>query len=105
MSKNIKVFKFITGEEVILEVVSAADAFGDNTTYTVRNGLALMLQSGPQGQGFGISLIPWASTVKGDIALHNKNLIFVGEPEDKLMEQYERAFSKIAQPAKTLLVG
>ena len=52
---NVKLFRIVTGEEVIAEVISE-----DDTTVTVQNGLVVL----PTGQSVGFA--PWSPVVDED---------------------------------------
>ena len=101
LSKNIKIFKFVSSEEVIAEVEGQSN-LGGEIRYTIKNCIQVILQSGPNG--FGAILVPWGS-VEGLIEVDSNHILFVGDPKKDLLEQYEKVFSPLALPPKTLLVG
>jgi len=102
LSKNIKIFKFVSSEEVIAEVEGQSRFASYSVRYTIKNCIQVILQSGPNG--FGAILVPWGS-VEGLIEVDSNHILFVGDPKKDLLEQYEKVFSPLALPPKTLLVG
>lgn len=99
---NVKIFKLITGEEVVGNVVS--DDSETNFSYTVKDTVLLILQQ--TQQGFGVSLVPWAHGVEnGIVTLQVEHTMYVATPKKELLEMYEKAFSPITLPTKSLITG
>jgi hypothetical protein len=104
VSNTVKVFKFVTSEEVIAEVVNQSLLGNGDFRYTIKNCIQIVLQAGQQG--FGSIMIPWGS-VESDIVVDERSLLFrPGEPNRKLLDNYNKAFSKLdLPPEKSLLIG
>lgn len=98
--KNLKVFKVITGEEIIAEVVDVVEL---DYQYTIKNALMLLMQQ--TDKGFGVAVVPWGNHVDGNIVLESDKLIYVAAPRKELVEMYEKAFSPLALPTKSLITG
>lgn len=97
---NPQVFKLITGEELIADVQST-DASGE---YVIANALSLLMQQKADGS-VGIGVFPWGNHVDGTITLEDKHIIYVGDPVSQLVDIYNKAFSTIAVPQKSLITG
>jgi hypothetical protein len=99
--KNLRVFKLITGEEIIAEVTEIAEG---EYQYNIKNVLMLMMQQDQTGR-FGISIVPWGAHTLYDITINEEHIIYSGEPKKELVELYEKAFSPLALPQKSLITG
>jgi len=93
---NVKVIRMNTGEEVILTIVEEKES-----SIVVENTLA----SGINGSG-NIGFTPWAPLVKnGDtIEIDVKWIVYIGDPQDEVREQYEKIFSTIETPPTKKLI-
>jgi hypothetical protein len=96
---NVKILKLITGEEIVCEVVSQ-----DDTTVTVKNTVALVLQPNKDG-GIQMGFLPWANMVDGDVTIANVNVMYTAEPKDDLKSSYSSMFGGIVTRPKTLITG
>ena len=93
---NVKVVHMSTGEDIIVEVIN-------DTEDTLEVSTPLVAGPTAQGQiGFG----PWAPLVKeGEtIKLDKKFIMFYGEPNPDVAEQYQKIFSPIETPSKKLIL-
>jgi hypothetical protein len=97
MTKNIQVLKLITGEEVV------ADVEVDDKGYLLNDRVQLIMQQGPSG--LGQTIVPWGHSVKGGIFLDFRNVMYIGTPTQELLDVYNKAFSPLATPSKSLLIG
>ena len=97
--KNLRVFKLITGEEILAEVVSDVEY-----QYEMKNAIQLIMSQDASGK-IGITGIPWGSSVMETITINEEHIVYSGTPNPKLVEMYEQAFSKLAVPSKTLITG
>lgn len=100
--KNLIVFKLMTGEEIIAEVV-------DDLEYQVRikNAIMLILTRNPREPAdMGISGVPWGMNIEEDILINEEHILYSGTPTKNLVDMYERAFSNLdLPPAKRLITG
>ena len=98
--KNLRVFKLITGEEIIAEVLPD----GVDYSYNIKNALMLMMQQAQDGR-FGIAVVPWGAHTVEAITINEEHIIFSGTPKKELVDLYEKAFSPLALPQKSLITG
>jgi hypothetical protein len=100
-NKVLRVFKLITGEEIIAEVVSTTET---TYAYDIKNVLMLMMQQSQDGR-FGISIVPWGAHSNDPVTINEEHIIYSAEPKKELVELYEKAFSPLALPQKSLITG
>jgi len=89
---NIKVFKLISGEEVIAEVVQQLQP-----TWTIRKARGLHIQQTQAGH-IGIGMIPWlAGNVEGEVEIRETALMTNPyDPEANLEKEYLQQTTGIA---------
>jgi len=93
---NVKVIRMNSGEEVIFTLIEETD-----DTIEMENALVAMPTA--HGElGFG----PWAPLIKnGDtITIKKQFVVYIGEPQDEVSEQYQKIFSPIETPSKKLIL-
>ena len=94
---DVRLFRIITGEEIIAEVVDE-----NESTITVRNGLVVIPQ--PQNIGFA----PWSSVVsreKPELEVSRTHIVYVGEVEHAIREKYDSIYgSKLVTPEPKSLI-
>ena len=94
---NVKLFRIITGEEVIAEVLSE-----DDTTVTVQNGLVVL----PTGQSVGFA--PWSPVVDEDnreLVVSRNHIVYIGEVSSSVKKKYNEIYgSKLITPEDKKLI-
>tara|TARA_X000001036_G_C20338892_1_gene667661 strand:+ start:268 stop:558 length:291 start_codon:yes stop_codon:yes gene_type:complete len=94
---NVKLFRIITGEEVIAELLSE-----DDTTVTVQNGLVVL----PSGQSVGFA--PWATVIDKDrpeITVNKTHVVYIAEVDEGITKKYNEVYgSKLVTPDKKKLI-
>ena len=94
---NVKLFRVITGEEVIAEVLSE-----DDVTVTVQNGLVVL----PTGQSVGFA--PWSPVVDEDnreLAVNRNHIVYIGEVSSSIKKKYNEIYgSKLITPEDKKLI-
>ena len=101
--KDLRIFKLITGEEIIGEVIEGQ---GNSPGYEYKVKNISMLMVNQSEKGFGVVPVPWAMNVKdGEVTLLSEHVIYTGEPRKELIEMYEKIFSPLALPTKSLITG
>mgnify|MGYP001337284636 FL=1 len=94
---NVKLFRIVTGEEVIAEVISE-----DDTTVTVQNGLVVL----PTGQSVGFA--PWSPVVDEDnreLVVSRNHIVYVGEISSSIKKKYNEIYgSKLITPEDKKLI-
>ena len=93
---NVKLLRIVTGEEVIVELLSE-----DENTITIKNGLVVL----PNANGVGFA--PWATVIsktKSEITLDRKFIVYMVECDVDVVDKYESIFSPIEKPSKKLIL-
>ena len=94
---NVKLFRIVTGEEVIAEVVSECDS-----SFTIKNGLVVL----PTGQSVGFA--PWASVIDRDspeLSVSRKHIVYIAEVDSSVKKKYNEIYgSKLITPDEKKLV-
>jgi len=94
---NVKLFRIITGEEVIAEVLSE-----DDTTVTVQNGLVVL----PTCQSVGFA--PWSPVVDEDnreLVVSRTHIVYTGEVSSSIKKKYNEIYgSKLITPEDKKLI-
>jgi hypothetical protein len=84
----IKIIQLITGEMLIADI----DANNE-----IENPLFIHQQA-VEGQGPKVNLYPYNILGQGNISLNPNNIVWTVDPEQKLLNQYQEAFSSIITP-------
>jgi hypothetical protein len=94
---NVKLFRIITGEEVVAELLSEND-----TTVTVQNGLVVL----PTGQSVGFA--PWATVIDEDnseIVMSKTHVVYIAEVNSSVKKKYNELYgSKLITPDEKKLI-
>jgi hypothetical protein len=94
---DVRLFRIVTGEEVVAELVSETDS-----TVTVKNGLVVI----PQAQNVGFA--PWATVISRDspeITLSRNHVVYVAELDSSVKKKYNDLYgSKLITPDDKKLV-
>jgi len=101
----IKIIQLITGEMLIAEMVPPT---GDvdmlhTKNITIKNPLFIHQQA-VEGQGPKVNLYPYNILGDGDIELTPHSIVWTVQPEQRLKNQYQEAFSSIITPPGPKLV-
>ena len=84
----IKIIQLTTGEMIIAEI---------NRDSEIKNPLFIHQQA-VEGQGPKVNLFPYNILGQGNIGLNPNNIVWTVDPEQKLLNQYQEAFSSIITP-------
>ncbi len=87
---TIKLFRLITGEDVISDVKESLS--GDKDTVVLESPAVLMMQQSKDGSGIGIGIAPFAPLMQGDIILSRSSIVAEGLPDEKLENEYRSRF-------------
>jgi hypothetical protein len=94
---NVKLFRIITGEEVIAELLSETEE-----TITIQNSLVVL----PTNNGLGFA--PWASVIsrdKPEINISKNHIVYIVEAQEEVSKKYNEMFgSKLITPNEKKLV-
>ena len=85
-----------SGEDVIADLVEETS---DSITITDP---IVAIPSQQQGQ---IGFAPWSPLLEKDsIEITKKYIVYIGNPQDGIIEQYDSMFGKISKPTKKLIL-
>jgi hypothetical protein len=96
---SVKIFKLMTGEEIVAEITNESDS-----SVSLKNCVALVLQPSRDGK-LGFGFVPFGAMVDGDITISKDKLLFTAEASDDLKNNYNSMFGGIVTPPKTLITG
>ena len=94
---NVKLIRMWSGEDVI------ADLVGDLTDNIVIRNPIVAIPTGNGQMGFA----PWSTLLKEkgvDLEVTKKYIVYITEPQEQIVEQYEQMFSLIKSPSKKLVL-
>lgn len=94
---SVKIFKLITGEEIIAEVMNLNDE-----VITIKNALAIMLQ--PTQDGYSYGFVPWCPLAGEVKSINRSSIIFDQTPNDDAKGAYASMFSGIITPSSKQLI-
>ena len=93
---TVKLIRMWSGEDVIADIVE------DNSNSIVITDPIVAVPSPQQGN---IAFAPWSPLLQKDkIEVTKKYIVYEGNPQDEIIEQYNSMFSKISQPTKKLIL-
>jgi hypothetical protein len=97
---TIKVFKLISGEELIADTTSSSEA-----GYHLETPASIMLQQTENGMAVGLA--PYMPYVSGKVYLNKTAIAAEGEPADAMRNEYSRLFGSGIQiaPAGSVFTG
>ena len=84
----IKIIQLATGEQLITGY--------DETTSELDNPLFINIQQMEKGPN--IQLFPYDLIAEGNITVNPEQIIWMADPDQKLLNQYQELFSKIITP-------
>ena len=94
---DVKLFRIITGEEVVAELVSE-----DEATVTVKNGLVVL----PNAQNVGFAA--WATVIdreKPEITVSRNHIVYIAELDSSIKNKYNEIYgSKLVTPEEKKLI-
>jgi hypothetical protein len=82
---DIKVFKLISGEEIIAEMFSWKDGL-----YELKSPATIIMQQ--TEKGIGMALMAYMPYADGNINLYKQCIASEGVPSDKMINEYNRLF-------------
>ena len=93
---TVKLIRMWSGEDVIADIVE------ESTDSIVITDPIVAVPSQQQGQ---IGFAPWSPLLQRDkLEVTKKYLVYIGEPQAEIIEQYNTMFGKIATPTKKLIL-
>ena len=93
---TVKLIRMWSGEDVIADIVK------ETADVLVITDPIVAVPSNQQGQ---IAFAPWSPLVKKDkLEVTKKYVVYIGDPQDEIIEQYNSMFGKISKPTKQLIL-
>ena len=93
---TVKLIRMWSGEDVIADIVE------ETTDTIVITDPIVAVPSQTQGQ---IAFAPWSPLLQKDkIEVTKKYVVYEGNPQEEIIEQYNSMFGKISQPTKKLIL-
>ena len=93
---TIKLIRMWSGEDVIADVIEE-----NEYTITMENPIVAVPSQQPGQIAFGA----WSPLhVKGKIKITEKYVVYIGEPQEEIVEEYKTMFGKISTPTKKLII-
>ena len=93
---TIKLIRMWSGEDVIADVIEE-----NEYTITMENPIVAV----PSQQAGQIAFAPWSPLLEKDkIEVTKKYLVYIGDPQGEIIEQYNTMFGKISKPTKKLIL-
>ena len=93
---TVKLVRMWSGEDVIADIT---EENGDSITITDP---IVAVPSQQQGQ---IAFAPWSPLLQKDkLEVTKKYIVYIANPQDEIIEQYNSMFSKISKPTKKLIL-
>ena len=93
---TVKLIRMWSGEDVVADIVE------DTTDSIVITDPIVAVPSPQQGN---IAFAPWSPLLhKDEIEITKKYVVYIGNPQEEIIEQYNSMFGKISQPTKKLIL-
>ena len=93
---TVKLIRMWSGEDVVADIVE------DTTDSIVITDPIVAVPSQTQGN---IAFAPWSPLLQKDkIEITKKYVVYIGDPQTEIIEQYNTMFGKISQPTKKLIL-
>lgn len=98
---NVRIVRLVSGEEIIGKVNEVFS--GERRTHLILKDILVMFAGSERGTIGIMPYLPYAD-LKDGLKIAEENVVFAVVPQDKLLEQYTQAFSKVVTPPKKGLV-
>ena len=93
---NVKLIRMWSGEDVIADIVE------ETTDSIVITDPIVAVPSQQQGQ---IAFAPWSPLLQKDkLEVTKKYIVYIGDPQEEIIEQYNSMFGKLSKPTKKLIL-
>ena len=93
---TVKLIRMWSGEDVI------ADITEENSDSITITDPIVAVPSQKQGQ---IAFAPWSPLhKKGKIKVSEGYVVYIGEPQEEIVEEYKTMFGKVSTPTKKLII-
>ena len=93
---TVKLIRMWSGEDVIADIVE------ENTDSVVITDPIVAVPSQQDGR---IAFAPWSPLLQKDkIEVTKKYIVYIGDPQPEIIEQFNQMFGKISKPTKKLIL-
>jgi len=93
---TVKLIRMWSGEDVIADIVE------ENTDSVVITDPIVAVPAQEQGR---IAFAPWSPLLQKDkIEVTKKYIVYIGDPQAEIIEQFNSMFGKISKPTKKLIL-
>ena len=93
---TVKLIRMWSGEDVIADIIKE-----ESDSITITDPIVAV----PSQQPGQIAFAPWSPLLQKDqIEVTRKYLVYIGDPQPDIIEQYNTMFSKISTPTKKLIM-
>ena len=93
---TVKLIRMWSGEDVIADLTKE-----DTDSITITDPI-VAVPSQQQGQ---IAFAPWSPLLQKDkLEVTKKYIVYIGDPQEEIIEQYNSMFGKISKPTKKLIL-
>ena len=93
---TVKLIRMWSGEDVITDIVEET-----NDSYIIENPIVAV----PSPQEGRIAFAPWSPLLqKDEIEITKKYVVYIGDPQKEIIEQYNTMFGKLSTPTKKLII-
>jgi len=93
---TVKLIRMWSGEDVIADIVE------ENTDSVVITDPIVAVPSQQDGR---IAFAPWSPLLQKDkLEVTKKYIVYIGDPQEEIIEQFNKMFGKISKPTKKLIL-
>tara|TARA_B100000131_G_scaffold49211_1_gene43853 strand:- start:65 stop:349 length:285 start_codon:yes stop_codon:yes gene_type:complete len=93
---TVKLIRMWSGEDVIADIVE------ENTDSVVITDPIVAVPSQQEGR---IAFAPWSPLLQKDkLEVTKKYIVYIGDPQTEIIEQFNQMFGKISKPTKKLIL-
>tara|TARA_B100000700_G_scaffold3266_1_gene3844 strand:+ start:313 stop:597 length:285 start_codon:yes stop_codon:yes gene_type:complete len=93
---TVKLIRMWSGEDVIADIVE------ENTDSVVITDPIVAVPSQQDGR---IAFAPWSPLLqKDELEVTKKYIVYIGDPQEEIIEQFNKMFGKISKPTKKLIL-
>ena len=93
---TVKLIRMWSGEDVIADISKE-----DTDSITITDPI-VAVPSQQQGQ---IAFAPWSPLLQKDkLEVTKKYIVYIGDPQEEIIEQYNSMFGKLSKPTKKLIL-
>jgi hypothetical protein len=102
MTDKIKVFKLLSGEDLICEVSASVENQNGKSHHEIINAATLVLQETEKGMSVGLAAyMPYCN---GTVILYQSAIVAESTPEPHMLQEYKRVFGKIMTSSPSIIM-